>query len=44
MKRVKFFFATYDFWIGVFWDSKKRKIYIAPLPMCVFCVELKDKK
>lgn len=31
---VKPLFAWYDLWIGIFWDSRKRKLYILPLP-CV---------
>lgn len=31
---VKPIFAWYDLWVGIFWDSRKRKLYILPLP-CV---------
>jgi hypothetical protein len=31
---VKPLFAWYDLWVGIFWDSRKRKLYILPLP-CV---------
>lgn len=31
---VKPIFAWYDLWVGMFWDSRKRKLYILPLP-CV---------
>jgi len=32
MKRIKFIFAWYDIWIGIFIDSKKKLIYIFPVP------------
>jgi hypothetical protein len=30
--KIKLFVAWYDFWIGVFVDRKKRKIYFLPIP------------
>lgn len=31
--RVRPIFAWYDLWIGAFWDSRKRALYVFPLPM-----------
>ena len=30
--RVEFVCAWYDLWIGAYWDSSKRKLYILPVP------------
>lgn len=37
--KIRPIFAWYDFWIGLFWDSKKRKLYIFPVPCFGIVVE-----
>lgn len=37
--RAKFFIALYDFWMGVFVDTKKHIVYVVPFPCVVFKVE-----
>lgn len=34
--RIKPIFAWYDFWIGGFYDQKKRRLYVFPIPMFGF--------
>lgn len=29
---IQFLFAWYDIWIGVFVDTKKRRVYVFPIP------------
>lgn len=36
-----FKFIWFDLWIGIFIDTKKKLIYILPLPMCVFIIDFK---
>ena len=36
MKYKGFEFLWFDFWVGWFYDQKKKVLYICPLPCCVF--------
>jgi len=31
--KAKIIFRWYDFWIGFFYDTKKKTLYIFPVPM-----------
>lgn len=35
--------AWYDLWIGAFWDSKKRWLYILPLPCIGVIIKFKPR-
>jgi hypothetical protein len=37
-------FAWYDLWIGAFWDSRKRKLYIFPIPCFGLVITLQAKE
>jgi hypothetical protein len=37
--RIRFFFAWYDLWVGAYWSSKSRTLYVCPLPCCVLALE-----
>lgn len=43
MKKVKLIFAWYDFWMGLFWDGKKNLLYLFPIPMVGFVIDLSKK-
>lgn len=40
---IKPIFAWYDFWLGWFWDSKKRKLYIFPIPTLGIVLHFPEK-
>ncbi len=37
--RITPMFAWYDFWVGLFWDDNKRRLYVFPVPMFGFMIE-----
>lgn len=41
--KATLFFAWYDFWIGAFYDQKKRALYLCPLPCVVIKIEREGK-
>ena len=42
--RVKLIFAWYDFWVGLFWDRKKKLLYIFPIPTIGIVINLERSK
>lgn len=38
---VRFVFAWNDFWMGIFWDRNKFRLYIFPIPMFGMRVDFK---
>lgn len=37
--QVHLFFAWFDFWVGVYYDRRNRRVYILPLPMIGLMLE-----
>jgi hypothetical protein len=42
--KIKFLFAWYDFWVGLFYDKSKRKLYFFPIPMFGLLFVLSETK
>jgi len=40
---VRPMFAWYDFWVGVFYDRAKRRLYVFPVPMFGVRIDLAEK-
>lgn len=37
-------FSPCDFWIGMFWDRIRRRLYVFPVPMCGFVIRFGRRK
>jgi hypothetical protein len=42
--KIKFLFAWFDFWIGIFYDKSKKWVYILPLPTIGIILKLPVKR
>ena len=42
--KVKVFLAWYDLWIGAYWNTNKRTLYVCLLPMIVIAFSKSKKK
>lgn len=43
---INFYFALYDFWVGLYFTTKcgRRRIYFCPLPCCVIKITFPHKE
>jgi hypothetical protein len=41
--KIQFIFKWYDFWIGLFYDQKKKYLYFFPIPMLGVVLKFKTK-
>lgn len=42
--RIKFLFAWYDFWVGIYWDRLHRDLYVLPIPCFGFRIRLAKQR
>ncbi len=40
INNLRLSFAWYDIWIGIYIDTKNKKVYICPLPMILVTISL----
>jgi len=41
--KIRLIFAWYDLWVGVFIDTRKRRLYVFPLPCFGLVISLATK-
>lgn len=40
--RIRPICAWYDFWVGLYWDHTKRRLYFFPVPMFGIVIECRE--
>lgn len=40
---IKPLFAWYDLWVGAFWDGRKRRLYVLPLPCIGVVIQFQSR-
>lgn len=41
--KIRLFFAWYDLWVGAYWDSKKRVLYLCLVPCVVIALSKTER-
>lgn len=41
--KIRPLFAWYDLWVGCYWDRANRRLFVLPVPMLGFVVEVADE-
>ena len=42
--KIKIFFAWYDFWVGFYYDRKKKTLYICSIPCIVLSIKMQNER
>lgn len=42
--KIQFIFAWYDFWVGLFYDREKNRLYFFPFPMLGIIFQFREPK
>jgi hypothetical protein len=42
--KVRLLFEPCDLWIGAYWDRKRRRLYLLPVPCFGLVLQFKDRK
>ena len=40
---IRFLFEPRDLWVGLYWDDRKRRLYVLPLPMLGVVIDFRGR-